>query len=152
MEKGTNKALGILFVIIVIVLLAAHLVTLRNVRQEFAGKAKTMTEKISKLEKQVDTLSMKNRELLLRLEMKGIAVEIVRSNFGNARGMATTFKQMLVDGGCKKMDQLSPIFDEMDTNLLKKKDAEALGNLQQIEDIIFGPAKPAEEGEEEAPQ
>jgi len=151
MEKGSNKALGILFVIILIVLLVVHLVTLRNVRQDFSAREKTMTEEISKLKQQVEALTMENRGLNGKLQMRGIAIEVVRNNFGSARELLDAFHQMLVDGGCKKLDQLNPLFEEMQTNLLKKKDVDAMANLEKMEAIIFGKTEAAAEDSEVQP-
>ena len=152
MQKGSTKTIGILFVIILVVLLIAHLVTLRNVRTEFTAKETTMTQKISDLEQQVDTLTTEKQMLNAKLELEGVRIEMVRNNFGTAREAAEVFHKMLVDGGCKKLDRLDPLFEELNTNLLKKKDTEALANLEAIYQIIFADKPETEETEVAEPE
>jgi len=152
MQKGSTKTIGILFVIILVVLLIAHLVTLRNVRTEFTAKEATMTQQISDLNQQVETLTMEKQILNVKLELEGVRIEMVRNNFGTAREAAEAFHKTLVDGGCKKMDRLDPLFEELNTNLLKKKDTEALANLDEIYQIIFVDQPETEEAEPAEPE
>ena len=149
MQRGSTKTIGILFVIILVVLLIAHLVTLRNVRTEFAAKETTMTQQLEDTKQQVEDLTMQNRVLNAQLELESVRIEIVRNNFGTAREAAERFQAMLVDGGCKKLDELAPVFENLNTSLLKKNDTAALADLEQMYQIIFG-AKAAEEAPETA--
>lgn len=151
MQRGSTKTIGILFVIILVVLLIAHLVTLRNVRTEFAAKETTMTQQLEDTKQQVEDLTMQNQVLKAKLELEGVRIEIVRNNFGTAREALEQFQAMLVDGGCKKLDELAPVFESLNTNLLKKKDTAALADLEQIDQIIFGDKAAAEPTEEAEP-
>lgn len=152
MQKGSTKTVGILFVIILVVLLIAHLVTLRNVRTEFAGKEDAMQTEITDLKAQVEDLTMKNKGLQVKLAIRGIAIDIVRNDFGDAKDLVAEFQQMLKDGGCTKMDALAPLFEEMNTNLLKTDEAASLKNLQAIETMIFQKEEPVVEEAEPEPE
>lgn len=143
MQKGSTKTVGILFVIILVVLLIAHLVTLRNVRTEFSGKEEAMQAKIAELNGTVDNLTMKNKGLNVKLALRGIAIDIVRNDFGDAKDQVAEFKQMLKDGGCTKMEALEPLFEEINTSLLKPDEAGALKTLEAIETMIFQKDTPA---------
>ncbi len=150
MQKGSTKTVGILFVIILVVLLIAHLVTLRNVRTEFSGKEEAMKAQITELNGKVDALTMKNKGLNVKLALRGIAIDIVRNDFGDAKDQVSEFKQMLKDGGCTKMEALEPLFEEMNTSLLKTDESGALKTLEAIETMIFQKEEPvAEEAETE---
>lgn len=137
MEKGSTKTIGILFVIILIVLLGAHLMTLRNVKTEFSQKESAFKQQITDLNAQLDKVKMENQALTVKLELKKIMVEVVRTNFGSAREDIATFKDFLKKSGCKKMDQLEPVFEQLDTDLLKKSDTNAIAALDKIQEIIF---------------
>ncbi len=143
MQKGSTKTVGILFVIILVVLLIAHLVTLRNVRTEFSGKEEAMQAQIAELNGKVDDLTMKNKGLNVKLALRGIAIDIVRNDFGDAKDQVAEFKQKLKEGGCTKMDTLEPLFEEMNTSLLKTDEAGALKTLDAIEAVIFQKDTPA---------
>ena len=52
---------------------------------------------------------------------------------------------MLKEGGCTKMDALAPLFEEINTNLLKTDEAASLKNLEAIETMIFQKEEPATE-------
>ena len=83
-------------------------------------------------------MTIKNRILNVKLGIAGIRDDVVRNNFGTARESVDAFHIMLVDDGCKKMDQLHPAFGNLNTSLVKKNDVAALASLEQIYDIIFG--------------
>ena len=138
MEKGSTKTLGILFVIILIVLLAAHLMAMRSAKAEFSKKEQAMTQQIAELNQKIDALSMDKRTLQIKLELQGIRMAVAESNFGMAKDKLGAFKDYLNKAGCKKLAELAPVFDEIETNLLKKKDLEAKQGLNQIQGIIFG--------------
>ncbi len=150
MEKGSAKTLGIVFVIVLIALLIAHLMAMRTARAEFAKKEQSMTQQIADLNKKIDTLSMEKRVLRLRLELNGIRMQVAENNFGNAKDSLNAFQEYLNKNGCKKLAELTPVFDEIDTNLLKKKDVEVKAGLDKVEAIIFGANKTAEPATEES--
>ena len=66
--------------------------------------------------------------------------------------MLKKFNEDLVKAGCKKLDQLTPIFDKIDTKLLKLNKT-VVEDLKEVEKIVFsedGTAKtPAKEAEKE---
>ncbi|NOZ12833.1 MAG: hypothetical protein GXO69_04190 [Acidobacteria bacterium] len=138
MERGSTKAIGILFVIILIVLLGAHLMAMRSVKTEFSKKEQAMTQKIADLNKKIETLSTEKRGIEIKLELQDIRMEVAESNFGNAKDKLAAFKDFLNKAGCKKLAELTPVFDEIETNLLKKKDVEVRQGLDRVESIIFG--------------
>ena len=151
MEKGSTKTLGILFVIILIVLLVAHLMAMRSAKTEFSTKEQAMTQQIAELNKNIDNLSMEKRALEIKLELNGIRMQVAESNFGMARESLNVFKDHLNKAGCKKLVELTPVFDEIDTSLLKKKDVEVKQGLDQVEGIIFeAKEEPKVEEKEEA--
>ncbi|NOY24032.1 MAG: hypothetical protein GXO70_11050 [Acidobacteria bacterium] len=138
MEKGSTKTLGILFVIILIVLLVAHLMAMRSAKTEFSKKEQATSQQIVELNKKVDALSMDKTVLEMKLKLNNIRMQVAESNFGNARESLDAFKDYLNTAGCKKLAELTPVFDEIDTSLLKKKDVAVKQGLDQVEGIIFG--------------
>jgi len=138
MEKGSTKTLGILFVIILVVLLVAHLMAMRSAKSEFSTKEQAMTQQIAELNKNIDSLSMEKNALEIKLELDGIRMKVAENNFGMARESLNAFKVYLNKAGCKKLVELTPVFDEIDTSLLKKKEVEVKQGLDQMEGIIFG--------------
>ncbi len=152
MEKGSAKTIGILFIIILIVLLGAHLMAMRSVKTEFSKKELAMNQKITELTKKIETISEEKHGIEIKLELQGIRMEVAESNFGNAKDKLTAFKNFLNKSGCKKLAELTPVFDEIETSLLKKKDFEVKEGLNKVEAIIFGTKEDVQtpEKEEEA--
>jgi len=134
-------------------LLITHLVLLRNVRAEFDEKETALNSQVSDLNQQVEDMAMENRILNVKLGIAGIRDDVIRNNFGTARESVDAFHVLLVDGGCKKMDQLHPVFGNLNASLVKKNDAAALASLEQIYNIIFGnqPANAEAKAEEVKP-
>ncbi|MCK5879866.1 MAG: hypothetical protein KAH24_08800, partial [Holophagae bacterium] len=151
MEKGSTKTLGILFVIILVVLLVAHLMAMRSAKSEFSTKEQAMTQQIAELNKNIDSLSMEKNALEIKLELDGIRMKVAENNFGMARESLNAFKVYLNKAGCKKLVELTPVFDEIDTSLLKKKEVEVKQGLDQMEGIIFGVKEELETTEKEEP-
>lgn len=149
MENKSTKTLGILFVIILIVLLVAHLMAMRSAKTEFSTKEQAMTQQITELNKNIDNLSTEKRDLGIKLELNGIRMKVAESNFGMARESMNVFKDYLNKADCKKLVELTPVFDEIDTNLLKKKEVEVKKGLDQVEGIIFGVKEEPETKEKE---
>ncbi len=149
MEKGSAKSLGIVFVIVLIILLAAHLMAMRNAKAEFTKKEQATAQQIVELNKKIDALSMDKMGLEIKLKLNGIRMQVAENNFGSAGESLNAFKEYLNKNGCKKMDQLAPVFDGIDTNLLKKKNVEVKQALDQVEDIIFGAGEATEKEETE---
>ena len=150
MGKGSAKTLGIVFVIVLIALLIAHLMAMRTARAEFAKKEQSMTQQIAELNKKVDTISMEKQVLKLKLELNAIRMQVAENNFGTAKDSLNAFKEYLKKSGCKKLAELTPVFDEIDTNLLKKKDMDVKAGLDKVEAIIFGSNEAAEPAAEES--
>ncbi len=138
MEKGSTKTLGILFVVILIVLLVAHLMAMRSAKTEFSKKEQATSQQIADLNKKVEALSMDKTVLEMKLKLNNIRMQVAESNFGNARESLDAFKDYLNTAGCKKLAELTPVFEEIDTGLLKKKDVAVKQGLDQVEGIIFG--------------
>ena len=151
MEKGSTKTLGILFVIILVVLLVAHLMAMRSAKSEFSTKEQAMTQQIAELNKNIDSLSMEKNALEIKLELDGIRMKVAENNFGMARESLNAFKVYLNKAGCKKLVELTPVFDEIDTSLLKKKEVEVKQGLDQMEGIIFGVKEELKTTEKEEP-
>jgi hypothetical protein len=149
MEKGSTKTLGIVFVIVLIVLLGAHLMAMRSAKAEFTKKEQATAQQIVELNKKIEALSMDKNLLETKLELKGIRMQVAESNFGTARESLDAFKEYLDKNGCKKMAELTPIFDAIDTSLLKKQNVEVKQGLDQVEGIIFGAKKTPEMEKEE---
>ena len=137
MQKGLTKVFGILFLVILVGLLVTHLVLIRNARAEFTEKETALHGQISDLNQKMEDMAMENRVLNVKLGIAGIRDDVISNNFGTARESVDLFQVMLVDGGCKKMDQLHPVFGNLKTSLVKKNDAAALASLEQIYNIIF---------------
>lgn len=137
MQKSLTKIFGILFLVVLAGLLIAHFVILRNVRAGFAEKETVFNSQVSDLKQQAEEKTAENRVLKTKLGIAGIRDDVISNNYGTAGDSAKKFRTNLVEGGCKKMDQLNPVFEELDTLLLKKNDTGALASLKQIHDIIF---------------
>ncbi len=148
--KGSTKIIGILFVIVVGALLITHWVILRNVSAEFTAKETALVNQVTDLNVKLEGKTAENRALSTKLAIEGIRVEVLRNNYGTAGEAIDSLRSMLIEGGCKKMDQLYPVFEEFKVNLLKKQDTDALANLDQIKNIIFGEQPPAAEEKAEA--
>ena len=136
--KGSTKIIGILFVIVVGALLITHWVIIRNVGAEFTAKETALVNQVTDLNLQLENKVMENSALNVKLAVEGIKVDVLRNNYGNAGEAIDNFRSMLIEGGCKKMDELYPVFEDFKVNLLKKQNTDALANLEQIKNIIFG--------------
>ncbi len=135
--KGSTKVIIIILVVVLAGLLMAHWIILRNVSKEFAAKETTLVSQVTDLNLQLDELTMENRALSTKLAIEGIRVEVLRNNFGTAGDAIDDLRSALIEGGCTKMDQLYPVFEEFKINLLKKQSADALASLEQVKNIIF---------------
>lgn len=144
MRKSLTKIVGIVFLIVLAGLLVTHFIILRNVGAEFTAKETALNTQVSDLKQQVEDLAAENQILNVKLGIAGIKDDVLRNNFGTARDSVDAFHGMLVEGGCKKMDQLKPVFENLNASLLKKNNEAAVASLEQIHDIIFRDAPAAQ--------
>jgi hypothetical protein len=78
----------------------------------------------------------KIKTLEIKLKIKEINLAVSRNDYGTASVMLKKFNDELAKAGCKKLEQLRPVFDAIDTKLLKL-DKTVIDDLDQIEKIIF---------------
>ena len=136
--KSSTKIIIVVLVIVLAGLLMAHWIILRNVSTEFADRETLLVDQITDLNLQLQNKTTENRVLNTKLVIEGIRIEVLRNNFGTAGDAIDDLRSMLIEGGCTKMDQLYPVFEEFKVDLLKKQGADALANLEQVKNIIFG--------------
>jgi len=137
MKENLAKILTLLFLLIIAGLLITHFVILRNTHSEFTATQGALDSQIMQLQQEVTNLTTENQMLKVKLGIAGIRDDVVSSNYGIARESVTKFRTTLVEGGCQKMDQLTPVFEDLDTALLKKNDTGALSSLDEIYRILF---------------
>ncbi len=126
-----------MILIVLAALLITHWILLRNAQAEFTVKETALANQVTDLNLQLENKVNENRALNTKLAIEAIRVEVLRYNYGNAGEAIDNLRSMLIEGGCKKMDQLYPVFEEFKVNLLNKQDADALVNLDKVKSIIF---------------
>lgn len=136
--KNSTKIIVVLSVIVLAGLLAAHWIILRNVTNEFNAKETALANQVTDLNLQLENKTTENQALNTKLAIEGIRIEVLRNNYGTAGEAIDDLRSMLIEGGCTKMDQLYPVFEDFKINLIEKKDADSLANIEQVKSIIFG--------------
>jgi hypothetical protein len=115
--KGSTKVVIVILVIVLAGLLMAHWVILRDVGAEFAAKESALVNQVTDLNLQLEEKTMENRALGTKLAIESIRTEVLRNNYGTAGEAVDDLRSMLIEGGCKKMDQLYPVFEEFKVSL-----------------------------------
>lgn len=137
MNRSGIKIVTLIFLIIIAGLIITHYVIVSDARAEFSDREEGLVAQVSALQNQLDDLVNENRALQTRLGIEGIRVEILRSNFGTALERVDEFNSMLAENGCRKLDQLYPIFEELKAGLEANRENPSLSSLDRIAGIIF---------------
>ena len=141
MKTNLTKILIPIFLIIVAGMLITHYVimhtTLQVTHAEFASTQAALNGQISQFQKKLEDLTTEKQVLEVKLGIAEIRDDVTSSNYGIARESVIKLRTTLVENGCQKMDQLTPVFEKLDTALLKKNDTVSLASLDEIYSIIF---------------
>ncbi len=149
-EKGNSKILGIVFIVVVVVLLFAHFTSVNQIKNNYEKQIKELNTEVQNLEKVSQANLAKIKSLEIKLKINEIKLSVSRNDYGTASVLLKKFNDELAKAGCKKLEQLTPVFDAIDTKLLKL-DKTVVEDLGQIENIIFSEQaeKKVEEKKEE---
>jgi len=144
-EKGSSKVLGIIFVVVVVVLLFAHYTSVNQIKSDYDKQLVELKTEMTGLEKIAEANLTKAKILEIKLQLNEINLAVSRNDYGTASLKLKKFSDELSKGGCKKLDTLVPLFNAIDTKLLKL-DKTVVTELKEVEKIIF--SKPVEQKEE----